>query len=76
MIGYMRWICRSVVSKLQAADKKAKRQYDQNVGQVIEYYPGDMVLVKNRKPGVLEANLVGPFEFKRYKDRDKYACVL
>jgi hypothetical protein len=43
---------------------------------VIEYIPGDMVSVKNRKPGVLEAKLVGPYEFVRYKDWDKYACVL
>ena len=35
-----------------------------------------MVLVKNRKPGVLETKLVGPYEYVRYKDRDKYACVL
>ena len=34
------------------------------------------MLVKNRKPGVLEPNLVGPFIFVHYKDFDKYACVL
>ena len=38
--------------------------------------PGDKVLVKNRKPGVLETKFVGPYLFVRYKDRDKYPCIL
>ena len=34
------------------------------------------MLVKNRKSGSLESKLVGPFEFVRYKDFDKYAVIL
>lgn len=41
-----------------------------------ELSPGDLVLVKNRRSGSLESKLVGPFEFVRYKDYDKYAVVL
>lgn len=40
------------------------------------YNEGDMVLIKNRVDGSLASNLIGPFKFVRYKDFDRYSCIL
>jgi hypothetical protein len=42
----------------------------------MEYSEGDLVLIQNREAGALKSNLIGPFEFVRYKDPDRYACIL
>ena len=34
------------------------------------------MLVKNRGAGALQTPLVGPYTFVKYKDWDKYACIL
>jgi hypothetical protein len=34
------------------------------------------VLLKNRSNGVFDPPLIGPYEFVRYKDEDKYAAIL
>ena len=58
------------------SDERNKVRYDKKANKPMEYKQGDLVLVKNRKPGVLEPYMVGPYKFVRYKDRDKYACIL
>lgn len=33
-------------------------------------------MIKNREHGSLSSNLVRPCKFLRYKDFDRYACIL
>lgn len=72
----MQWLCKELQVKLKQRDEDEKVRYDKNVGPVLELQQGDLVLVKNRSAGSLETPLVGPFRFLRYKDADRYACIL
>ena len=72
----MQWLFGQLQYKLKQQDMAEKLRYDQNVGPRVELEQGDLVLVKNRSSGSLETPLVGPFRFLRYKDRDRYACIL
>lgn len=64
------------MKKLKLADEKMKRRHDEAIQEYYEFYPGDLVLIKNRVSGSLETKLVGPYTFVRYKDLDGYSCIL
>jgi hypothetical protein len=65
-----------MVTKLRLADERMKRRHDDAITEYYEFYPGDMVLLRNRASGSLEAKLIGPFTFVRFKDKDGYASIL
>ena len=64
------------MGKLRLADEQAKQKHNSDIGSLVEYVEGDMVLIKNREAGSLASKLVGPFKFVKYKDFDDYACIL
>lgn len=72
----MHWLCKQMVAKLRLADERMKRRHDKAIMEYYEFYPGDMVLIKNRASGSLEPKLIGPYTFVRFKDMDGYASVL
>ena len=76
VVEHMLWACKEVMGKLKLADEQSKQKHDSDLGGLIEYVEGDMVLIKNRVSGSLASNLVGPFKFIKYKDFDGYACIL
>lgn len=69
-------LCEETVAKLRRADAYNKRRHDAQGVFTGEFHPGDFVLIKNRVKGSLETKLTGPYEFVKYKDYDRYACVL
>ena len=44
----MDWLCKQVVLRLKLADEKMKRRHDEAILESYEFYPGDLVLIKNR----------------------------
>ena len=54
--------------RLEAADEAYKRYFDTRHKVVKEFNPGNLVLIKNRREGIFETRLDGPYEFVRYLD--------
>ena len=54
--------------RLEAADEVYKKYFDARHKVVEEFNPGDLVLLKNRREGIFETKLAGPYEFVRYLD--------
>ena len=72
----MLWACKEIVGKLKIADLRAKLKHDAELGDLVSFEEGDFVLIKNRVEGSLAPKLVGPFQFVKYKDVDRYSCIL
>ena len=64
---HLRFACKSKV-RLEVADEAYKRYFDARHKIVKEFNPGDLVLMKNRREGIFETKLDGPYEFVRYLD--------
>jgi hypothetical protein len=49
------------MGKLKIADLRAKLKHDAEIGDLVSFEEGDLVLIKNRVEGSLAPKLVGPF---------------
>jgi hypothetical protein len=76
VVEHMLWACKEVIGKLKLADERSKKKHDETIEELVIYEEGDLVLIKSRSSGSLVSKLMGQFKFVKYKDFDRYACIL
>ena len=76
IVETVKYLHEQVLDKITVANMREKLAYDERQRKFQgKYYPGDLVLMKNRSSGVFEPPLTGPYEFVRYKQGGR-ACWL